>query len=167
MSHVVLMGGPKLPPIVEVLDREIRPDTSWWVGILPTDDVASLNYRDSDDLLPRLAARLNSGELASIQMRRQRPSLLLVGIYRPKFCDEPPNQWRLIVEGLEDEVANLYAACRNSDGIAFASLSVDEAPELTNDDLSADTFPWDDWRLVRAAVRSPNGEWEERNGPAA
>lgn len=165
MSHVVVVGGPKLAPIVDFLERETRLDTDWWVGVLTADDTASLNYRDSDGPLSKLAARLNSGELASVQMRRQQPSLLLVGLYRPKFCDEPPDQWTCILEGLEDEATSLYGACRQRDDIAFVSLSVNEAPELP-DDLSAETFPWDDWRLVRAAVRSPNGDWEERNGAA-
>lgn len=166
MSYVVLVGGAHLAPIVAFLERELRIGTNWSVDTLAADDMATLWFRASRDPLPRLMNRLDSGELASVSMIRKRPSSFLVGLYRPRFGGEPPNQWRCILEGEKAESINLYEAARRSDGVGFVSLSVDEAPEFTADDVSMDNFPWDEWRLLCAAVRSPSGTWEERSGPA-
>jgi hypothetical protein len=166
MSHVVLVGGPQLGPIMALLGREVPLGANWWIGVLPTEDATSLDYRDSNDPLPALVTRLESGELASIHMRYEGPSQLLIGIYRPNFCSEAPDLWRCIVEGSPDDATRLYAACRGGDGMAFVALSVDEAPEFSATQVSVDTFPWDDWHLVRAAVRATDDHWEERDGRA-
>lgn len=167
MSHVVLIGGPQLRSLVDVLAREVLVGGDWSVFVLLAADVASFNYKASSDPLPQLVDRLESGELASVQMSCKEPPQLLVGIYPPMFCNEPPNQWRCIVEGPPDDAARLYAAILGDIGIAYVAHSVDEAPDLSSAQVSAESFPWDDWRLIRAAVLSKDGRWDEREGRAS
>ena len=166
MSHVVLAGGHELAPIVAFLERDLKVKPDWWTGALSAAEANSLNYRDIRDPLPALATRLEAGELASIQMRRERPQRLLLGLYSPHFCGEPSSLWRCVLEGAEVEMASFYDALRNIDGVTFVTLSIEEALVLASEDVSIETFPWQDWRLIQAAVRSPSGEWVERRGPA-
>jgi len=166
MSHVLLAASHSLAPIVTFLDRELTTTPAWWVGTLDAESADTLQYVDTQERLETLAPKLVSGELASVQMRRDEPPLL-VGLYRPSFCGERLALWTCVLEGSQEEIGRLYEGLRQVDGFALAALSLDEVPELACEEVSVDTFPWDAWQLIRARVRTRNGQWTERMGPAA
>jgi hypothetical protein len=166
MSQVLLIGSHTLTSIITFLDRELTITPAWWAGTLDAEEADTLNYANTREVLASLVPRLANGQLASVQMRREEPRFL-VGLYRPNFCGEPLTLWTCVLEGRQEEIGLLYDRVTDVDGLAFAALSLDEAVELSSEDVSIETFPWEAWQLIRARVRTPTAQWTERAGPAA
>jgi hypothetical protein len=166
VSHVVVAGASELSAIVAFVVQEVAPLGEWSVETLSAREETTLGYEETSDSIEQLAARLSSGEVTSIQMRRLGRTFL-VALYRPGFLGEPFEQWRCVFEGAKDEMNQIYGGLQARDGITFVSLSLGDAPELNAREVSVDSFPWNDWRLVRAAVRGADGDWVERPGSAS
>lgn len=161
-----MAAAPHLASIWAVLCNELVRASYWSPHVLSAGDAEQLHYTESSEPLASVIAQLESGAFASLQLHRHVPSAAIIGLYRPNFCDEPFSQWRCLVEGDEQELSRVYGAFRNSSPLSLVSLWVDEAADLDSAVPAAETFPWDDWRLIRASVRIAGGEWLERAGVA-
>lgn len=167
MSFVLVYGSVDFEPIWETFAAAISGGEIDWLRILRTKDRLSLEYEEVGGSIHEVKEDLLDNGLCSVQLLQSRPERLLASLYGPSFYEEASRQWRCILEGSESRVVTLYEKCKVAAGLTFASISIDEQPELGGEPLTENSFPWDDWRLIRAAVRSTDGGWEERDGSAS
>jgi hypothetical protein len=120
-------GSHTLAAIVRIIDRELAVTPAWWIGTLNAKEVETLIYVETREGLANLVPEIASGQLASVQMRREQPPLL-VGLYRPNFGGRRPNLWTCVFEGAQEEIVDLYENVGRADGLAFVALSLDEVP---------------------------------------
>ena len=139
--------------------RALVKEQSYEVHTLDARVCESLNYQAAGGAIDAQLASIESGQLCSIQLRQAAPHSRLVSLYAPRFCGEALQQWSVIVEMGPEEASEFFDGCRNVEGLDFVALCLDDCPDLPMEYVTAEVFPWDDWRVTRAAVRTKEGEW--------
>ncbi|HEY0875845.1 MAG TPA: hypothetical protein VGD94_20385 [Vicinamibacterales bacterium] len=60
---------------------------------------------------------------------------------------------------------NFWTIALRSPEVHLVCVCIDDSIELSDETLSVETFPWNERRLIFAAVRMNDGEWETRENP--
>ena len=158
-ERIVMWGSQELGPVWDL--------AAFAVGGLdaPVVEVSTrdLTLRHVPDWRP-LRLLLERGEIASFNVAQ--PGLMLLFVNAPAFGESSSSGWQAVLDCSSAVAADIYRRAKLDDRMAFVALSVDDNPSVEALEVSVESFPWGDWSLIVGAVRGPDGEWVERNGPA-
>jgi hypothetical protein len=126
-----------------------------------------MNYQDRQISLSTALDELQGEQIAALMVSSPRSPEGFLLIMAPNFGGDSLSLWTLISEQAIDFSPEYITTLRNSPGICFVAISVDESLDLaTMSSVNSVNFPWDDWRLIYARVKRQDGTWDERKGPA-
>jgi len=161
MSWVLNFGSRHLEATMAALlatwgDRDFR------ILVLTPERCDTLDYSDFNGGLEKAELSLKAGKLASFQLEEivSGRRMLFAGVYCPNFCGEILSEWTGVVEGFKALPQETFEGLLKIPGLNFVILSRDEPLDLNQELLESSSFPWDDWRLISAAVRNAEGHWQ-------
>lgn len=160
---VLTFGGRELQPVSTMVAKVVGRVA--WLGVLDAASCEDLCYQETGLALDAAIGGLSEGRLCSIQLRQEEPEHLLLGLYAPRFAGSVLDEWTCVVEAREEILTPFFELATQCTGLDFVALTVDEQPEFTTAYVTKESFPWDDWRLKKAAVLGESGTWEQRVGP--
>lgn len=110
---------------------------------------------------------LQDGTVGAAILRTSTPGFRLALLTAPNVFRGLLSQWvgTLDFTTPAQDWRKVWSTALRHDGLRAASLSLDDGIELSNEQLSVDTFPWQESRLVIAAVRAADGAWVTRENP--
>lgn len=168
MTFVVEAGATTLEAVRLVLDR-VAPGVDSLVEVIDRKREAEADWCSSTLGAAEAVEALSAQSLGAVAVRRQcgsGPALLTV--YRPGVAGDRFPLWHGAAELRDVPTLDASEVARDVPGLVFVAVLIDDTLDL--DDITtvnATTFPWDDWRLVEAVVRSEDtGLMEWRRGPA-
>lgn len=127
-----------------------------------------INELPTVPLVAEMELSMHSASISGVNIS-QKNGYRLLSVYGPHFQGSSRVGYMCLLEVSEELYRNeafaCYSACKSSDA-KFVSLSMDEIPDFEGS-VSEGSFPWDFFGLRMGAVRMPNGEWLEREGPAS
>ena len=158
MGLVIDFGAPSLPPVREAVEMIFR-DQHCAIRVTEPAD-AFVDDRPFEGSLAEALDGLAAGTYSSVVVS---VSSGFAGMYCPRFAGGTLADWIVSVEGVGDH-ERLIEALLASDGLTFVATSQDDSPDYEQTHVDVESFPWDDWRLVEAAVRGADGAWVRRRG---
>lgn len=132
-------------------------------SILRTAEIHTLDYEASQEPLPQLAHGLRSGQIGSVMLRTD-SDIPRMFIFRPGFDTTDAAVWRLVFDYAGSEHLALFDSLLRCAGLIFVALSEEEGLDELPPEVTPESFPWDHWRLLCAAVAGVHpGEWVTRD----
>lgn len=162
MSYVVPFGSETLDGVWNIVEFFTQSDRIEWVRVLAEGVCESFEYQETKAPLGEIKESLRAREIVSVQCEQRPPDKMLLGLYAPRFCGSRLQQWLCVMEGTEKSALAWFDHCYREPNMDFVAICVDEYPDFEAECITAATFPWDDWRLMRAAARRLDRSWEER-----
>jgi hypothetical protein len=109
---------------------------------------------------------LKDDKALALQLRPAKgASIDLCLLCSPRFSGLASRLWYASIDGITDPERFRVEGLRTM-GMEFISLSIEDSLDLDHlTEITDETFPWQDWRLVEAAVGDP-GQVPVRHGPA-
>ena len=155
-QYVFEFGGADLAAVADALTS--------WLGIPASIEVAKEqpggpDYQPTSDGLPNVLDRLRTRALSSAILRSGKPDLRYGLILAPHFNGQPLSQWMGTLESTDSDWKPMWDTVLKNDRLQFASLGFEEGVDLTDDHLTVDTFPWNEWPMVIGALRDADGKW--------
>lgn len=144
-------------PLVGVPERiEVAPN-----------ELGGPNYVPAAGDLDWTLHSLQDGTLAAASLRTSTSGIRSVLLMAPNPFGHGLSRWMGSIDFTTpaQHWRDLWSEVLSRGTLMAASLSLDDGIELSDDQLSVDTFPWEESRLVIAAVRAPNGAWVTRENP--
>ena len=87
--------------------------------------------------------------------------------HAPKSCEHALSQWHVCADTTLEFALLWFRNCLATNDLDYVAIYVDDDPDYEGiETLDVDTFPWDYLDLIKAAVRRPDGRWDQRPGPA-
>jgi|SRR5256885_13854566 len=161
-------GSNSLRPVRGAIELALA-DVAYTIEVLRTENTSGLEYRPVDANLDDVCAELIGGALSSIRFRSDGADVAWALLYGPTFARDRPRPWTGVVELRHSRYQLLFEQLVGRGDLDFVVVSLEETLDLTPGSMTASSFPWDDWRLIRAALPSGPGlrrEWVIRPGPA-
>lgn len=161
-------GSNSLGPVRAAVESALA-DVAYTIDVLRTEDTRGLEYRPVDVDLDNASAQLTRGALSSIRFRSDGADVAWALLYGPTFARDRPRPWTGVVELRHSRYQSLFEQLVRQGDLDFVVVSQEETLDLTPASLTPSSFPWDDWRLIKAALPGapgPEREWVIRVGPA-
>lgn len=156
MALVVDFGAASREPVFRAFRRLVSTSSSK-LFVLSAQNEVSLEYAEFDRKIDDALDELAQGRVSSIQTEGRSGTLL--SIFCPSFLGGGLRDWSGSAEGSETVARRVFDELLEMDELGFLSLSEDESPDLDTAHVTVQTFPWEDWKLINAAVRDPKGRW--------
>jgi hypothetical protein len=102
---------------------------------------------------------LESGHLGSVTLRNGDARIRYALITSPRLDGCTLNLWIGTIEVGVEDWRFVWDQLLLHDGLKFVCVGAEEGVELTDGQITAETFPWSEWPLVVGAVKTPDGEW--------
>ncbi len=155
-QYVLEFGAAELVPVVEVL-----------VSLMGSPDIIEVaanqpdgpKYGRTAEELSKVVDDLRDGRLMSAILRSQAPDVRYGLIIRPHFFGQQLSLWMGTIESTSPDWKPMWRAVLSNDQLRFACIGSEEGVELSDDRLSVDTFPWQEWPMIIGALRSGGGSW--------
>ncbi len=169
MTQIMLeVGSNSLAPVQSAIESALA-DLGYTIEVLQTEDTSGLKYRLADADLDAVCARLATGELSSVRLRSDGADVAWALLFGPTFGSDCPRPWTGALELRHTQYRPLFEQLVKGKDLDFVVVSQEETLDLTPAAITSTTFPWNDWRLIMAALPSgsaQNQEWVIRAGPA-
>jgi hypothetical protein len=125
------------------------------------------NYVPAAGDLDATLRSLKDGTLAVASLRTSKPGIRSALLMAPNIFDGRLSRWMGSVDftAPAQNWRSVWATVFRHERLLAASLSLDDGIELSDEQLSVDAFPWQESRLVIAAVRAADGAWVTRENP--
>jgi hypothetical protein len=136
---------------------------------LPSGRTHELKYEPTLRPWRQLEQELRSGVTTSVRLLSTSQALSWGLIFAPRFDETGPPWWKLVIELRTTHYDTTYQALKEIEGIAYVVVSNEDTLDLDAESIAPDRFPWNDERLVRAAVRDSiegYGSWNEQAAPS-
>jgi len=165
MPQVLLEAGSSdLRPIVQAAQVVLGKE-SFRAERLPSERTHELDYEPAAGAWVDFEDDLSSARASSLRFMVESGSLRWLLIYAPNFDSQGVPWWSLVVETRARDYAELFRSMREVPGLRYVIVSNEDTLDLHEAALDPETFPWDDDRLIRAALVA-GGSWVDRHGPA-
>lgn len=126
---------------------------------------SDLDYRAVSSNLEFECRRLQGGELTSLVVEFTDCPVRSAMVFPPEFDNSGLPWWSLYVDFNGQGALRLFDSLLGVGDSLHVVLTVEESLGVTPSQSSLDSFPWDDPRIVKAALRTASG-WVVRT-PAA
>jgi hypothetical protein len=110
---------------------------------------------------------LEDGTLAVASLRTSKPGIRSAVLMAPNIFGAQFARWMGSIDftAAARDWRGIWSTALRHERLLAASLSLDDGIELSDEQLSVDKFPWQESRLVIAAVRAGDGAWVTRENP--
>ncbi len=130
-------------------------------------DPSGPNYVVAAGDLDATLRSLQDGTLAVASLRTSKPGIRSALLMAPNTFGTRLARWMGSIDftAPAQDWRSIWATALRHERLLVASLSLDDGIELNDQQLSVDSFPWQESRLVIAAVRAADGAWVTRENP--
>jgi hypothetical protein len=153
--------APEIGPVVEAITR--------LVPACPTVNAVadfSLRYEPTQEDLNWAARQLSEGQASSFVLHPQDGGIRYAMLHGPGVGGEERPGYMGTVEYTRSDYSHIWSALLKAEGLCMVCLGDEEGVEFTAEQLTAETFLWDDFFLVIGAVRRHRGgDWIPKHGP--
>jgi len=163
---MVEVGCSSLGPVRRAIELALT-DVGHKIEVLSTEATASLEYASVNVDLDAACSALQSGELSSIRLRSDGADVAWVLLFGPTFGSGRAEVWTAAIELRHHKYRPLFERLLKQDDLSVVIVSMEETLDLSPTTIGPSTFPWNDWRLIVAAVRDDAKHWHIGPGPAA
>lgn len=155
LSQVVIeFGSPTFGPVFDavlsLIGRPTAIDTESRSGGRGT-------FPATKDALEAIAKKFADGQIASATFRTESGGVRYGLILEPRYNGQDLSVWMGTVELTTDDWRPYWDALLLFDALAFVCVGEEEGVELTDGNLTVDSFPWDEWPLLVGALRAEGG----------
>ena len=110
------------------------------------------------------ARMLASGTAIGVRLDARTDGYAL--IYRSR-AEPAGGYWYAKLDYVRGSLSDWVGQFTHHPKVLFISIATEDGLDLDRRALvTTQSYPWDDWRVVSAAVRDRSGEWDVRNGSA-
>jgi hypothetical protein len=145
--------------------QAVARGVAYTTAVLTPQGLENLEYESTSLTLVEALPLLERGEIAAVLGRAATKSRQLF-IFPPHFRGGESSNWELTAD-VEGSRASLFDELQQPAGVILVVLAREDSLDLEPDNMSPDGFPWNDWRLIKAALRRDDGSWLIGHGPAA
>lgn len=164
-QFVIEFGAPMLSPVLQavmtLIERAEQLDMS-----LPSG--GGVTIPATDHAVEGLSSEFADHRINSVTFRTNTAGVRYGLIVEPQFDGQKLSMWMGTVEITSDEWRGYWSRVLQCKGLFFACIGEEEGVEITDDMLAVDSFPWEKWPLLAAALRSDEHEdWFVRETASA
>jgi|SRR5579872_5706646 len=124
---------------------------------------SEMSYSDTTETLDEVITELAAGSVRSAIIRTSDPRIRYGLITSPRVHVPPLTLWMGTIELGVDDWNFVWDALLRQSGLRFVCVGLEEGVEVSDEQMSPETFPWDVDGLLAAAVRSDvKSEWTRR-----
>lgn len=167
MAQIVIeFGAPSLRPILDAMLSVIgTPSAIEMEPVLGNGEVCSATKEAIDDLSRRFA----TAQIRSVTFRTESESVRYGLILAPHCWGQDLSMWMGTVELTDEDWRQCWDVLLRHDSLAFVCAGNEEGVELTDDQLTIASFPWDEWPMLAAALRTEGDDrgWVTRERTTA
>ena len=159
MAQVVIeFGSPTLGPVLDAMLLLIEQPSVLEIELRSGGGMRSPATIASLEAIPQqFAAR----EIALVTFRTEIDKIRYGLILEPRFKGQDLTMWMGTIELTTTEWRPYWDRLLQFDGLAFVCVGDEEGVELSDQDLSVASFPWDEWPLLAAALRGSDAQGAE------
>ena len=158
--------------VLQVVGRDVSGITEFMLPLIgmperieiALNEPSGPNYVPAAGDLDSTLRSLQDGTLAAAILRTSTPGVRLAVLSAPNVFGGRLSQWVGPIDftAPAQNWRPIWSTALRHERVLAASLSLDDGIELSDEQLSVDKFPWQESRLVIAAVRAANGAWVTR-----
>lgn len=121
----------------------------------------------TEHALEAISRRFADGQIASVTFRTESGGVRYGLILQPRYSGQNLSMWMGTLELTTKDWRRYWDALLQFDALAFVCVGDEEGVELTDDDLTVNSFPWDEWPMLAGALRAGEGGagWVIRERP--
>ena len=121
----------------------------------------------TDDTLQQAAQDLGQGKLATIAIHPEKGPIRYALISSPYTSGRSLSQYLGTIEYTERDFRPIWNMLPSVRGLSLVCLGFEEGVVISDDVLKPETFQWNQWPLVVAAIKDPpsDSKWIIREGP--
>lgn len=167
MAQVVIeFGSATLGPVLDAMVSLIAHPSVLEMQLRSGGGITSPATEGAIQSLPQ---KFTNREIASVTFRTEPDEIRYGLILEPCFNGQDLRMWMGTIELTTEGWRQYWDRLLQFDGLIFVCVGDEEGVELTDGNLSISSFPWDEWPLLAAALRSTGemgSEWviRERAG---
>lgn len=162
MQLVFEFGSYELRPVAEAIRRAVG-ELPFDIHCLPT---AGTDYIPTNDTLESAEAKLATAEISAFSVHPREGMFRYALILKPYFEGQSLSVYLGTIEYTERDYEPIWDLLLATPGLTFVCLGLEEGVELTDAQLTLETFPWREWPVLIAALRDAGtGLWTTRKGP--
>ena len=156
MAQVVIeFGSATLGPVLDAM-----------VSLIDQPSVLEMELRSGGGLtspatkgaIEALSQKFTDREIASVTFRTETNEIRYGLILEPRFNGQDLAMWMGTVELTTEEWRPYWDKLLRFDGLAFVCVGDEEGVELSDQNLTVSSFPWNEWPLMAAALRGNEGQ---------
>jgi hypothetical protein len=170
MTQILLeFGATTQAPVRRALETALA-DVTYALEVLPVQHTTDLLYRRVDTDPDQAYAEAVAGDISSIRFRGKGVHVTWALLFAPSFGADRARPWTGVVELTHASYRPLFDQLLKNEGLHFLVASEEETLDLTPALIDPETFPWNEPRIIAAAVQTSSrvkAEWIIRFGPAA
>jgi hypothetical protein len=168
MAQIVIeFGAPTFDPVINALLSVIGTPTTIEIEY-PSNERQSCPA--TKEFMEIVSGKLTDGRLVSVTIRTDCEDIRYGLISRPDSGGYFRSMWMGTVEVTTEDWRRYWDALLRFESLAFVCVGDEEGVELTDENLTVDSFPWDEWPILVGALRAGDGEtgWvvRERKPPS-
>ncbi|MEZ5403664.1 MAG: hypothetical protein R2729_28550 [Bryobacteraceae bacterium] len=109
------------------------------------------------DAIEAVSRKFLDGQIVSATFRTKAEGVRYGLILKPRYGGQDLSMWMGTVELTTDDWRQYWDALLRIDALAFVCVGDEEGVELTDERLTAASFPWDEWPTLAGALRGGEG----------
>lgn len=111
----------------------------------------------TEDVVEAIFRKLADGQIASATFRTKSEGVRYGLILQPRYNGQNLSMWMGTLELTTEDWRRYWDALLRFEALAFVCVGDEEGVELTDDDLTVSSFPWDEWPMLAGALRGGEG----------
>ena len=162
MAQMVFeFGCEEIDPVIRAIKVSID-SSRYRLMTMSTDTSESL---DSEDSLEEASTKAKAGLLSSITLYPDHSRIRYALILRPFYAGGFRTGWMGTIELITKDYQPLWNLLLRVPELRFVCLGFEEGVDMSDQqNISANTFPWNDDFLVLGAVRNHTSKWHIQRG---
>jgi hypothetical protein len=163
MQLVFEIGATELQPVIEAIELAIG-SVAYTLSCVPKGSEA---FSPTRDTLSSAAIKLEAGEIGAFSLHPTRGLIRYALVLEPYFANRGTSLYLGTIEYTGDDYRDLWNVLLGLGGLRVVCVGFEEGVELTDEQLTPGSFPWDQWPLIIGAVRdeTTSTSWTIREGP--
>ena len=170
MTQIMIeFGSTRLGPVRGAIETALA-DVGYTIEVLTATKTHDLEYQRVETDLETACGELAKGTLSSVRLRSDGAEVAWALLFGPTFGSDRARPWTGVVEVRHSRWQAIFDRIVSLGEVDFLVVSLEETLDLAAGAISAGRFPWNDARLIKAALPTnpgPRREWVMRGGPAS
>ena len=136
----------ELEPVVQAVNKIGSPRTVETAAM----EAGGPRFIRSLEDLPTLLSRLSVGRLGAVCLREGDPGFRQAVISAPEAFGSDVKAWTVTIDLETQDWRPLWLKLLGVSGLSVVYIAIDDALDIRNSDLTSESFPWGESRLIVA-----------------